>query len=65
MAMTTFEKGLLQGRRTMLRRLLEDQFGPLSLSTQQRLDNLDYERMEALALALRRARSLEELGLEE
>jgi Domain of unknown function (DUF4351) len=65
MAVTTFEKGLLQGQRTTLRKQLEVRFGPLSPTAQERLDSLDPERLEALALALLTARSLQELGLED
>jgi hypothetical protein len=68
-ANTTFEKGLQQGlqegRRTTLEKLLEARFGPLSPSAQQRLDNLSGERLEALTLALLKARSLQELDLED
>ena len=45
-------------------RQLEAWFGPLSPSAQQRLESLSPEQLEALALALREARSLQELGLE-
>ena len=68
MAMTTFEKGLqqgLQGWRTALKKQLEVRFGPLSPSTQQRLESLSSERLEALALELLKAQSLQELGLED
>src|SRR5205807_732618 len=65
MAMTTFEKGLQQGQRTTLQKQLKARFGPLSPSTQQRLDSLSPEQLEALALALLKARSLQELGLED
>jgi hypothetical protein len=65
MAMTTFEKGLLQGQRTMFRKLLQARFGPLSSSAQERLESLSPERLEALALELLKARSLQELGLED
>jgi hypothetical protein len=69
MPMTSFEKGMQQGQqqgqRTMLQKQLEVRFGPLSLSAQQRLDSLDPERIEALALELLTARSLQELGLED
>jgi Domain of unknown function (DUF4351) len=65
MAVTTFEKGLLQGQRTMLRKLIEARFGPLSPSAQERLDSLGPERLEALAPELLKAQSLEELGLED
>jgi hypothetical protein len=68
-AQTTFEKGkqagLQEGRRTTLEKQLEARFGPLSPSAQQRLDSLSTERLEALALALLKARSLQELGLED
>jgi hypothetical protein len=65
MAMTTFEKGLLQGQRTMFRKLLEARFGPLSPSAQERLESLSPEQLEALTLALLEAQSLQELGLED
>jgi Domain of unknown function (DUF4351) len=69
MAITTFEKGveagLQRGQQTMLRKLLEARFGPLSTSTQERLESLGPEQLEALALALLKAKSLQELGLED
>jgi hypothetical protein len=65
MAVTTFEKGLQQGQRTMLQKLLEARFGPLTASARERLDNLGPERIEALALELLKAQSLQELGLED
>jgi len=69
MAVTTFEKGmqagLQQGQRTMLKKQLEIRFGPLSPSTQHRLESLDTERLEALAVELLKAQSLQELGLED
>ena len=69
MAVTTFEKGvqagLQQGQRTMLQKRLEARFGPLTASARERLDNLGPERIEALALELRKAQSLQELGLED
>jgi hypothetical protein len=69
MAMTTFEKGvqagLQQGWRTTLQKQLEARFGPLSPGAQGRLEDLSPERLEALALALLDARSLQELGLED
>jgi hypothetical protein len=67
MAVTTFEKGVqagLQGWRTALRKMLEARFGPLGPSAQQRLDSLSPEGLEALAVALLNAQSLQELGLE-
>ncbi len=65
MAVTTFEKGLQQGQRTTLQKQLEARFGPLSASARGRLDSLGSERLEALALALLEAQSLQELGLED
>jgi hypothetical protein len=65
MAITTFEKGLQQGQRTTLRKQLEARFGPLGPSAQQRLDSLSPERLEALTLELLKARSLQDLGLED
>jgi 3-methyladenine DNA glycosylase/8-oxoguanine DNA glycosylase len=73
MAMTTFEKGvqtglqqgLEQGRRTTLQELLEARFGRLSPRAQERLASLSPERLEALTLALLKAQSLQELGLED
>jgi Domain of unknown function (DUF4351) len=68
MAMTTFEKGLQQGLqswRTALKKQLEARFGALSPSAQQRLDSLGPARLEALALDLLKAQSLQELGLED
>ena len=62
MAMTTFEKGLQQGQRTTVRKLLEARFGQLSPSVQERFESLSPERLEALAVALLKAQSLQELG---
>jgi hypothetical protein len=64
MAVTTFERGLQQGWRMALKRQLETRFGPLSPGAQQRLESHNPEQLEALALALLTAQSLEELGLE-
>jgi hypothetical protein len=65
MAVTTFEKGLQQGQRTTLQKLLEVRFGPLSPGARERLESLSPERLEALTLALLTAQSLQELGLED
>jgi flagellar biosynthesis/type III secretory pathway protein FliH len=56
-------KGLEQGQRKMLEILLEQQFGALSPRVQEKLQSLSAERLEELARALLRAKSLEELGL--
>jgi hypothetical protein len=68
-AVTTFEKGvqagLQRGQRTMLQKQLEARFGPLSPGAQQHLESSSPERLETLALALLKAQSLQELGLED
>jgi Domain of unknown function (DUF4351) len=70
-AMTTFEKGVQkgvhQGQRGMLQKLLEARFGPLSPRVEDRLESLSREQLESLALALLNApsQSLLELGLED
>ncbi len=69
MTVTTFEKGLQQGlqqgQRTTLRKQLETRFGPLNADAQRRLEGLGPERLEALAVGLLTARSLQELALED
>jgi hypothetical protein len=65
MAITTFEKGIQQGQRTMLQKQLEARFGPLSPNARQRFERLSPERLEALALELLTAQSLQELDLED
>ncbi|MHC5539899.1 DUF4351 domain-containing protein [Singulisphaera rosea] len=77
MAMTTYEKGqeqglqqglqqgLEQGQRGLLRKLLEGRFGPLNPRVSQHLDSLSSSQLEAIALAVLTARSLQELGLED
>jgi hypothetical protein len=63
MAVTTFEKGLQQGQRMTLRKMLEARFGPLGPGAQERLESLSPEQLDALTLALLEAQSLQELGL--
>lgn len=65
MAVTTFERGVQQGWRAALQRLLEARFGPLSTEVRERLEGLDSERLEALTVPVLTARSLQELGLED
>ena len=65
MAMTTFEKGLQQGQRTMLRKHARGPIRPVESQCPKRLDSLGPERLEALALELLKAQSLQELGLED
>ncbi|MCI0455548.1 MAG: DUF4351 domain-containing protein [Gemmataceae bacterium] len=65
MAMTTFEKGQVEGRRTLLREQLELRFGPLSPVAVERLAALSAEQLLQLGKTLLTAQSLKELGLEE
>jgi hypothetical protein len=64
-AQTTFENGLQRGQRTTLRKQLEARFGALSPGAQNRIASLSPEQLEALTLALLKAPSLQELGLED
>lgn len=72
MQMTTYQKGMLKGmeegvlkeRREVLQIQLEARFGPLSPQLQQRLESLPAERLRELLLAVVKAQSLRELGLE-
>jgi hypothetical protein len=63
MAVTTFERGVLQGQRMAVRKQLEARFGPLGPDAQHRLESLDLEQLDALTLAVLKAQSLQELGL--
>ncbi len=65
MAVTTFEKGLQQGQRRTVQKQLEARFGPLAPGARERLENLSPERLEELTVELLKARSLQELGLED
>ncbi len=62
---TTFEKGIEQGRRHVIRMQLEKRFGPLRSGVQRRLEDWPAERLNELLLALLDAPSLKALGLEE
>jgi hypothetical protein len=65
MLATTFEDGEKDGKRRMIRVLLQDKFGTLNEATLNQLNSLSGERLEALAIALLKAKSLQELGLQE
>jgi hypothetical protein len=69
MNQTVFEKGIekgnIQGKRELLRDQLEDRFGPLPPRVLERLMNLPVERLNPLARALLRAKSLKELALDD
>jgi hypothetical protein len=64
-AATTFEKGVQHGRRMTLPKVLEARFGPLSPRTQERLQGLSAEQLKALTPEVLKARSHQELGLED
>jgi len=55
---TWFEQGLEQGRRQILRDLLEERFGPLPLAVQERIDQWPPERLTPLMKSVWRAQSL-------
>ncbi len=59
------QAGLQQAQQTVLRERLEVRFRPLSRGAQHHLENLRPERLEAMAVALLKAQSLEGLGLED
>src|SRR5262249_28415348 len=65
MAGTDVRQGVEQGQRKTVRKQLKDGVGPVSPVAQQRLESLSPEQLDALALALLGARSLQELGLED
>jgi hypothetical protein len=62
---TSYEKGQENGRRELVRDMLEEKFGPLSAAVLEKLDRLSAGQLKALAQSLLRARSLRELGLED
>jgi hypothetical protein len=62
---TWYEKGEEEGRRAVLRELVEEKFGPVSPAVQERLQRLAADRLVPLTKAVLRAESLRELGLED
>lgn len=60
-----WEEGWLEGQRYLVRLLLEQCFGPLSLLARERLESWPEERLLELARTLHLATSLRELGLED
>ena len=63
MNLTYYEKGSLDGKRELLRDLLEERYGSLSAEVIDRLTHLPPERLKSLGRAVLRAASLKELGL--
>ncbi|HEV3445119.1 MAG TPA: DUF4351 domain-containing protein [Gemmataceae bacterium] len=59
------EKGIENGQRQLLHDQLEANFGPLSPTVSERLEQLPADQIRALGKALLKARSLRELGLED
>lgn len=64
MNMTVYEKGLMQGRREVLREQLEKRFGPLAPQMWDRVNQMNLDQLKQLSLALPGANTLQELGLE-
>jgi hypothetical protein len=59
------EKGLQQGQRLTLQKQLEARFGTLSQHARLRFESLNQQQLEQLTVALLKAHSLQELGLED
>jgi hypothetical protein len=68
-AMTSYDKGEIagmeKGQRRLVLLLLETQFGPLPQSVRQRVERFNTERLEQIAEAILKAKSLQELGLDD
>jgi hypothetical protein len=65
LAQTSFEKGQDSGKKETIRSQLEAWFGPLSEGARQRLEALPPDKLRELSLAMRGAKSLADLGLED
>jgi hypothetical protein len=63
--MTTYERGILAGRRETALEQLEARFGPLSPTIRERVEALSPEELRQLILGLIKAQSLKELHLED
>ena len=61
---TSYEMGEEDGRRAMLRELLEARFGTLSAAVEERLKQVPPQELINYAKAMMRAKSLAELDLE-
>jgi len=68
MRITPYEKGfaigLEIGRRQAVRECLENEFGPLSTSTLERLEQLPLDAIKELTRKIVHAQSLKNLGLD-
>ncbi len=62
---TTYERGILYGKRQFAMTLLEVKFGPLSPEVRERVESLPPEELQKLAIELIKAQSLKELRLED
>jgi hypothetical protein len=66
MTTTWYEQGVEKGRRSYVKFLLEDRFGPLGPHALEKLQSWPDERLEDLGRALLRGQpSLKDLGLED
>lgn len=62
--MTSYEKGVEQGRRLFIREMIEERLGPLRPDTVQRFEQVPAEQLSTLRKAIPNAESLRELGLD-
>ena len=58
-------KGLVRGQRKVLTLQLEELFGPLNAQVRERLESLPAEQLDELTYSILKAKSLQELGLED
>jgi hypothetical protein len=65
MNVTSYDKGLDQGQRKLLRELIDHYFGPLSPAVLKRLQQLSSDQIVSLGKKVRQAQSLKDLGLED
>jgi hypothetical protein len=63
--LTTYERGIIQGRREAALLLLEAKFGSLGPEAKQRLEALPPEQLPQLVLDIAKAQSLKELHLQD
>jgi hypothetical protein len=62
---TTYERGIIQGQRLSVLLQLETKFGALSAAVKQRVESLTPEALRQMQVAILKAESLKELGLED
>ena len=65
MTLTFYERGVIQGQLKSAVLLLEDRFSPLPPAVKKRVEAMSADQLRELLLALLRAQTLKDLGLEE